>query len=483
MTRLDCRLGKLGTGTIPQDIVNGGARIIDAFAEGSFFPGSPQQIQISIDDQLSKPIQLRYWTGGPIRAFDLQEALRHLVGSSSQRRASDKVGILYATTFAAKPDLAGIMFDVGFVDHATNNPLDLRQGGDNAPREGAALFLDTIARVSGNNYDQQVLFTTIHEIGHMFNLEHVQGEMNYMKQGGGSSYSSEKCGFVKDHKMRLNRAACGDRNAWPGYSPFAHMDGADYFGPVEAPWGEARDPMFGLDLRLSVARASFHYFEPLELEVTLAVAPGLDRRFRVPDTIDPGYETFRIWIEEPHGQRRLYRSPRRYCWQRRWRTIIHQRPFQRDISFFGQSGGYTFRRAGVHRVWAEFALPKRKVLRSAPLDLEIRSLGASDPIVEDHAFLTARSSRVLLYHRLDRDGGNTLRRFEDWLEARPDASSHPAVRYAIGRALLERAENSGEDRSAEKLKEGAHEHSDDLGKHQRAIAERLLSDRLPSKRR
>lgn len=90
---------------------------------------------------------------------------------------------------------------------------------------------------------------------------------------------------------------------------------------------------------------------------------------------------------------------------------------------------------------------------------------------------------MLLYYRLDRDGGNTLRRFEDWLEARPDASSHPAVRYAIGRALLERAENSGEDRSAEKLKEGAHEHSDDLGKHQRAIAERLLSDRLPSKRR
>ena len=81
-------------------------------------------------------------------------------------------------------------------------------------------------------------------------------------------------------------------------------------------------------------------------------------------------------------------------------------------------------------------------------------------------------------------------RFEEWLEARPDARPHPTVRYAIGRALLERVGNADAGgRDSAKIEKRAREHlqraagSNDLGNHQREIAERLLSDRLPSKRR
>jgi len=107
-----------------------------------------------------------------------------------------------------------------------------------------------------------------------------------------------------------------------------------------------------------MSRRSFFYFEPVELDVVLSAPSSANRSFRVPDCIDPGYGAFRIWIEEPSGERRIYRSPRIYCAHDELIFVGPKKPFRRDISIFGESGGFTFRRAGVHKVWAEFALSR-----------------------------------------------------------------------------------------------------------------------------
>ena len=50
---------------------------------------------------------------------------------------------------------------------------------------------------------------------------------------------------------------------------------------------------------------------------------------------------------------RLYRSPVRFCSQESSLEISTDRPFVRDLPLFGQAGGYTFKTAGIHRVWAD----------------------------------------------------------------------------------------------------------------------------------
>jgi len=68
-------------------------------------------------------------------------------------------------------------------------------------------------------------------------------------------------------------------------------------------------------------------------------------------------------IETPDGERYRYRSPKLYCGQgpSKWLPWLGIPP---DISIFGQSGGYTFRRPGRHLIWVEYGLGKGNRLKS-----------------------------------------------------------------------------------------------------------------------
>lgn len=475
---LTCRFGKItdDLAPIPGWATQGARGISETFARES-----SGTLMISVEaGGLRQTIHPPQQTGPELSSYDLHNALRMLAPTPAPGSDLTTIALLFAPTFRSYPSAFGVMFDTGFdIDGSTGPQRGSLYG---LPREGAAVFLNAIWAQRSDNpaaYERQVMFSSIHELGHVFNLEHVESQPNFMHTSDkiitvdGSYYH-----FIEEHRARLKNASTRS-DTWPGRSPFSGRDYNDYFQRAWDPWAEPRRQPFGLDLRVTVARASFHHYEPVELQIELSVAPSLQRRFRVPDMIDPGYEQFRLWIEEPSGDRRRYRSPRLYCWHGRRRTVTAEKPFRRDISFFGEAGGYTFRCSGVHRVWAEFAFGRAQKLRSNTLEIEIHAL--SGERVDDLELFTARDTRILLYHRLDRNGGSAVRRMEDWLEQRRSTSAHGAVRYALGRALLERAKERGANSNEiATVYRRADDHLtraiDDvnLGEHQRSIAGREL---------
>ncbi|MEO0855201.1 MAG: hypothetical protein AAFY15_17095, partial [Cyanobacteria bacterium J06648_11] len=147
-------------------------------------------------------------------------------------------------------------------------------------------------------------------------------------------------------------------------------------------------------------------------------------------------DNFRIWIEEPDSSRRLYQSPRRYCHNGRRLTITPRKPFRRDISIFGEAGGYTFRVPGIHRLWCEFDVGRRGVIRSNSLELNIlpSSVARDDPV---EAILTDRLAPQVLYHRVDPSRGRALHRLRRACALLPkNSDALAALRYAMGRAWL-----------------------------------------------
>jgi hypothetical protein len=246
--------------------------------------------------------------------------------------------------------------------------------------------------------------------------------------------------FVSDHCQQLARADEDDHH-WPGGSDFADLgaDSASQDSPRSR--RSARSPNSPLPrLTLAIARDRFRYFEPVELDVRVRWPRTATRPKRIPDALDPGYALFRIWIEEPNGERRLYRSPRKYCFQNIYRTFRPNQTFSRDISIFGQSGGYTFRRAGVHRLWAEFDVDARRTIRSNTLEVDIESARHSRVPTDAARALRQVASAELLYHRLDRRLGVGAETLEQILEAYPKLAAASSVRYALARAYLSDAD-------------------------------------------
>ncbi len=372
----------------------------------------------------------------PASHMQLADALELAVQNDPSKHYADEVGIILGDFFNSHQNVLGYMFDAAFTGP-----------GSILPREGCAIFLDAIALASDNStvvYEHKVIYTIVHELGHIFNLEHYQLAGNFMAQSwvyGGSTPDPDYLSFVDEHIGRLTAASPDryDGRAWPGRSEFQgeHTDDLVDAVPLNQRRKDGRDRPFGLILRIDLARRSFYWFEPVELDVELTVAPGVNGSFVIPDRLDPGYASFRIWIEDPLGERRYLRSPRRYCATVSSLTISHKRPFRRDISFFGQAGGYTFRRSGVHRVWVEFTPSPDISLRSNSLEVEIRAVRSNNDWEMDYrALATSHDGKTLFYHRQLQGDTKAAAPFEDFLLERRGFHAAASIRYALARNYL-----------------------------------------------
>ena len=201
---------------------------------------------------------------------------------------------------------------------------------------------------------------------------------------------------------------------------------------------------FGLELVVEMNQREFFYFEPVQLELTLRVMNGVDREFRVPDCLDPGYEAFDVWIEEPTGERRQYRPPARYCHPGRERVITPREPFERDISIFGEGGGYTFRQAGVHTIWATFVLGPHH-FESNKLQVNVLPrIGASDAFEGfSRMLLQPRHANLLFYRARSLATPDTVAALERFAAHFHDHPAAAHVHYALGRSLVARGASSG----------------------------------------
>lgn len=338
----------------------------DTFEAASRAGGGASDIQLLMPRPL---IDLKMsGTGNGTNASDLHRALAGITRNKLRPdRRIDNIAILYADYYAKKPDVFGVMFDRGFSTWDDPNTSLIYTG---IPREGCAIFVDAILHSRPGppttDFQQELLFTTIHELGHVFNLGHTGSPPNFMSTSppGLKPYPPAAFAFTPSHCNILSRCSTTP-TVWPGGSQFTEL------GDLNAPHHKKQRESAELDLRVTISQPVAHFFEPFELEMSLELRPGL-RSAWIYDEVDAGYQSFKLFIEEPDGEVRLYRSPVTYCPTKRRLQILKGKPFVRDMSIFGQSGGFTFRKSGPHRIWARMQTPAGEV-RSNVENIDIRS--------------------------------------------------------------------------------------------------------------
>ncbi len=340
-----------------------------------------------------------------------------------------EVAVLFADKLDGHPGVLGMMFDTGF----RGLPSD-----DAVPRQGCAVFLDAIrgARGNGVEYQREVEFTTAHELGHVFNLWHVQAPVSVMASspGGRRAHRLPPAAFRPEHTTFLGHCA---------ESPFVHPGGSRFgvrggLGPPGGDFTNTRRDPAQVALAIHVEEAEFWPFEPVELDVS--VTTRARRSVQLPDTLDPGYDEFVVWIEEPDGERRRYRAPRRYCRNVGTIAIRFDQPFRRDIGLSVGAGGYAFRVPGEHRLWVEWQIaPSGPPVRSNDVSVLVKTARPTDrgyrALARD---LTHPGVARLLHDRVRSLRSGTAERLQRAAASRT-GSSPAALEYALGRAILGQA--------------------------------------------
>ena len=431
MTPLVCRIGCTSDVRAPDTLFRD-----PHFIEDFFRRETGDNVAIDIDAAtLSHPFEIA--VHGAVGAFSLHTMLRKLTGNPLSRRPVDTIALIIARAYRGNRDAFGMMFDEGYVHGGDPADNVVKPQVLGPPREGCAVFIDAIAAKRGGRgspaFGRELAFTALHELGHVFNLQHQNREHNLMKE------SAKHSGTPPHGWFRLSDADRVSLSRNP--LPFHHHPGGSVFGrgaSANAPfvWKPAA-PAVPPDLRLTVAtsHAEAHPFEPVELDVEISLTGDARGHRRIPNAVDPGYDSFRVWIEDPVGARRTLRSPRRYCGDAGWLTITRDRPFRRDVSVGREAGGSVFRQGGVHRIWTEINLGARGVLRSNAVPLRIRdSTEVSRADAAARSFLESRPGVVLAYSRLWCGSEDVPRRAMDLLSAFPNESWSPLLRYSILRA-------------------------------------------------
>lgn len=442
MSDLECRFVRLSEKFDAERAIERAA----SFVPKVFSSASNRAININVENYTDQVVDDPWSTlaGGSHLAADLHSVLGMYV-PYDPNTLSNTIAVLFGGYYEHRPSAYGVMFDAGYLPEAaefsTNNP-----SVEGHPREGCAVFLGAIEdgrnrdeAASWDDFDEQVLFTTVHEIGHVFNLEHDQASVNFMAQSSGETpYDVDDLDFTEGHKNHLKSAHTDNKEVWPGGSDFRIRDDFGHMNRLnweQRPIGSAKS----LGLKICMAKDVFRFFEPLELDIELSIRTGKAKTVRILDRIDPGYEEFELWIEEPTGARRRFRSPRHYCAERAYLTIRKNQPFRRDISIFLERGGYTFRHAGVHQIWARVHLGRRGVVTSNTISIEIKSerhVSKADERVR--RLFTEQSSAFLLYHRVDRHGGRGLGRIGEYIKQAGNGEYSVPSMYAYARAVLAR---------------------------------------------
>lgn len=463
MPRFTCRIGCTNDVIQPADIVNGDF----GFLTQVFAQETSSNIQFDID---STPLQAPFpiLRPGSVGAFDLHTMLRVLTKNRLDARPVNTIALILARRYKGNEGAFGMMFDEGYV--FPGDPADdvTEASVLGPPREGCAIFLDAIQSSRGPRgsagFDDEVRFSALHEIGHVFNLQHDNRSNNIMKQSAALGAVKRDFWFLtSDDRRRLSEDPL-PFDCHPGGSEFAR--GASANAPIAWRYDE-RDAALALHMSASLSQSAAHRFEPIELDLVISLAPDVRRGARIPDQIDPGYDAFRVWIEEPSGARRMLRSPRRYCGAPRSITITRVRPFRRDVSIGREAGGPVFRQEGLHHVWCEMSLGRRGMLRSNRVPLRIKSLSemtAAD--LEARQVFTSTPGVVLGYSRLWRGSRAFQEQALALANAFPNESWSPMLRYAIVRASAE--ETGSGSRIAPAL-------SDDVV---RGLADAVMSDRV-----
>jgi len=315
----NCSVIRMSPGVLVPELRFGGNGIDSYFAHAS---GQRIRIKFTLPDGAAA-----FQDQAEVTADDLHFALAKTLQNTAG--PVNNIGLIFAAEFSGHPELLGLMFDLGFAGPSA--------AFDAVPREGCAVFVNAVQQLRPNNlFHEELTYTATHELGHVFNLGHMHDPRGFMlpSQFDGSHLdlrdfadSQKKLLELADHAVEIE----------PGGNAYGRIGtltgGGDY--TVMTNVAEGASP-FGLEMHIDVAQREFWRFEPIELDVEIRAASGVRRTFSIPNAVDPGFESFGIFIEDPDGERRRYRSPTRLCSAVSLLTIAPSSPFRRDIPIFGQ---------------------------------------------------------------------------------------------------------------------------------------------------
>lgn len=430
-TSIECHIG-MASRTVP---------IPSAFADHPSFiarcfqAGSGQAINLIPRNRCSEP-PLVGSQSSLVDALDLHLCVEKLTGNRPGVGRVSKIALVLADRYGPRDRVFGIMFDRGYPTEDDPNTTALFTA---TPREGCAIFLGAIRSLRPGTaaFDREVEFTTIHELGHIFNLEHDPVNANFMATSvPAAPYPDSYFNFRGSQQAWLAQCDANPR-VYPGGSPFGPASAAN---DVETP--TRRFTRQQHRLHIGLANLTFPSSLPVELDVALRCSAKDGRTF-VPDRLDPGYEQFKILITRPDGETVRFGSPRQYCAPASRVMVSRDRPLRRDVSLFEGTGGTTFATPGTYKIVAEFDLGRRGVIQSNALQVEV---------VPDDAVMNQERSRLLasndvrrfLYHRSAKCGNEVVRRIEHHLLNYPDGVGANDLRYALIRALAREAIEAGD---------------------------------------
>ncbi len=414
---ITCQMGRLRNDlALPDRLDLLGSPLDDYFRQGSQVDRAAPAIDLRFDTSRQDHSLLP--SGEPTTTQSLNAQLELLTGVDRRERGPvSTIGVIFADFHELNVHghddrpIFGAMFDVGFAPAHPNIVDSERFWGQ--PRNGCAVFLKAIAEHrKGEAFDREVLFTTIHELGHVFNLWHLPGTKSFMSSAD-SFGSNGPPPEEKEYFRFLNGqdpahqtpflSRCGDSDfVTPGGSKYGKR-GPD--GPpgdsAELPLSRARSTSTSETVRLKIdpSKRDFWHFEPIELDIKVS-AKKKGSVARIPDAIDPAYESFAIFIDQPDGTRVRYRPTRYLCPHGQMLRIKHGRPFRRDITIFGQSGGYTFNMPGEHTIQAQLRVSKNQTAFSNTVRIVVRPPSRkSGQFRKLEHILTSQDCAINLFYR------------------------------------------------------------------------------------
>ena len=422
--------------------------------------------------------------GGGVNVDHLMDALSQLL-RTARSSSPPSLGLLISNQLYQAPSQYGMMFD------------DDGQDGSFGPRQGFAVFIAAIMAAMPNGLGPEALrefvaYTAVHEIGHAFNLWHVN-DTSFMQPhpdpvsilqpnpANPAPYS-----FNDTHATYLALAA-GDGTAdyvlpGPGRKPYGTL-APGFHSEDDSPYAGPSESDAGLSLQIGLSHPIFWSFEPVELDVELSLSGTQADAVSVPDEIDPGYPTFQVWITRPDGERFRFRAEARFCRPNGVRTITRDHPFLRDVAIFRQPGGYTFTVPGRYQIQAGLRLQSGRFLMSNDAECEILPAEPRSAVWRDASALLQRDDvrRLLRYKRQPpsyRDCANMAKLADN----APSPVTLAAIHYALGKALIRAADNIPHDSYADDMRRRGASHLrqalklGQLGRHRTAVAASLLSE-------
>ncbi|MDB6104575.1 MAG: hypothetical protein JWO52_4574 [Gammaproteobacteria bacterium] len=406
-----------------------------------------------------------------VNDFHLNQALPKLLGSAAPQ-APARIGLFLADLYQPAPDQYGLMFDFAPVP------------GYFGPRQGCAVFLTALQLNSDpTSFADFLAFTAIHELGHTFNLWHTDGP-----------------GFLQPHPQAthldpkafdpLQQAYLADATD-PTLSRYV-MPGQSAFGERPAGWPHGDGTPFagadrierGLTLTIGLSHTHFWSYEPVELDIRLALKAGRKRAVSVPNELDPGYSSFIIWITTPDGERFRFRPERRFCRHNGERVIHTGTPFQRDISIFKHAGGYTFRQPGRYTLQVSFQIRPDRTLWSNTMECEVLPAAPdSKPWAQLRSTLAMPAAGTLLRYKqgvLPRNVHDQVIQLATGRHTPPATAA--ALHYSLGVALARERDRPRAKRDRPQLERSGRKQLqaaltlNSLSRHRRRIAEQLLNE-------